>query len=179
MSSCLWLSHIIISNSKSHSDRGSERNLILKHMEPWPHNWSSWLSHNPRAALPWLTRGSLSSAAANGIPIPAERTTSGREIHCECREVHLAGDRFQLQSKLSLPLGYMPGYNDYSPILPSCETTAFVCSKESSVGRIWKHKVCILMLTFAPVFSGNEMSFQGFRVYPEQTVLLAVWPFCD
>lgn len=140
MISCLWLSHIIILNLKSHSDRGSKRNLILTHIDFWPHNGSSWFSYNLRATLPWPTSRSLSSPAANGIPIWAERTTSDTEIHCQCREVHLVGARFQPQSNLSLPLGCLPDYNGYTPILPSCKTTAVVCSKESSVGEIWRHK---------------------------------------
>lgn len=150
--SCLWLSHIIIPNLKSHSDRGSKRNLILTHIDFWPHNWSSWFSYNLKATLPWPTSRSLSSPAANGIPIRAERTISDTEIHCQCREVHLVGARFQSQNNLSLPLGCLPDYNGDTPVLPSCETTAVVCSKESSVGEIWRHKHLYLDVAFASSF---------------------------
>lgn len=79
----------------------------------------------------------LCSPAACHIPIPAERTTPDTWWY---REVNLVGARFQLQSSLSLPPGCLPSYNGHTPILPSCETTAFVHSKKSGAGAICKYR---------------------------------------
>lgn len=74
-------------------------------------------------------------------------------------------------SAACLCLECLPSYDDYTPILPSCETTAFVCSKKSSAGGIRKYRFvpwccfCSCLLR-----KWNEYPRVDPVTYPEQTV---------